>query len=570
MSGAKVITDLSAARPSTALATGRVPGRWRVESYACEGMEGKLLYADSRAGASAVTLPLGVRGWHRLTVGLWGEKEARAYRASGHRLKLSGDPCFKPLVRQVPSTGTLAFETIEEAVLTSADLTGRDLVIGPPAAGSSAVTAVAYVRCEPLSEAEVREIESDRKRTDCRRLIAYNDGLSFMGREGMGGWDKEDFWEMIEPYRHSDVESLYWGLVGDVTTFPTKVGTMATGPGAEDFEALEARGINPLTTALEYAHEIGLKFYIYQRMGAWEDPFPGDMWSSEFTKSHPEFRCVSKDGVPNPRLSYAFPEVRRYQIDLLSEVAEYGADGVDLNFMRGPVFVFYEEPLVSGFKKQFGEDPLTLDEWDERWLKYRRWPMTEFVRDLREELDAVGKRLGKSIAISAVTFPTPLGNLYYGLDIETWVKEGLIDRLVPWGNVRGMPPVDLEYYRKITEATSTTFWPHLFVFVDSTVADPSPTYMREALEYYDAGAQGLAMWDATGFDSMNLKGPLLRRLGHVDELRAAVEAGVDEMPVLKKLDSIGGLDLTVSSAPVTHRERVMPNPYPKHMFMWPS
>ena len=275
MSGAKVITDLSAARPSTALTTGRVPGRWRVESHACEGMEGKLLYADSRAGAPAVTLPLGVRGWHRLTVGLWGEKEA-----SGHRIKLSGDPCFKPLVRQVPSTGTLAFETIEEAVITSADLTGRDLVIGPPAAGSRAVTAVAYVRCEPLSEAEVREIESDRKRTDFRRLIAYNDGM-------IGGRDKESFWEVIEPYRDSDVESLYWGLVGDVTTFPTKVGTMATGPGAEDFEALEARGINPLATALEYAHEIGLKFYIYQRIGAWEDPFPGDMWSSEFTKSHP-------------------------------------------------------------------------------------------------------------------------------------------------------------------------------------------------------------------------------------------------------------------------------------------
>ena len=145
-----------------------------------------------------------------------------------------------------------------------------------------------------------------------------------------------------------------------------------------------------------------------------------------------------------------------------------------------------------------------LDEWDERWLKYRRWPMTKFVKDLRIKLDEVGKNLGKRIAISAITFPTALGNLYYGLDIETWVKEGLVDRLVPWGNVRGMPPADLDYYIKLTKGTSTTIWPHLFVFIDKTyMAKPGHDYKQDALDHYDKGAEGLAMWDLVGFDALN-------------------------------------------------------------------
>lgn len=568
MSTATVIRDLSTVQPATALSSGREPGHWRVSSYACEGVEGKLLYTDSDSEVPAVALPLGLRGWHRVTIGLWGELESRRYGADGNRFKLAGDPCFRPLVRQTPAIGTLVFETIEEVVLTCADLTGKDLIIAPPPPGSNAVTAVVYVRCEPLAPEEVRKIETDRNRKDCRRIIAYNDGLSFFGRREQ--WDKEDFWEMIEPYRDSDVESLYWGLVGDVTVFPVEHGTMATGPGAEKWESLMARGIHPVVTAMEYAHQLGLQFYIYQRMGAWADPFPMDIWVSDFTKAHPEFRCVSKEGVPIGRLSYAYAEVRRRQVDLLSEVVGYGADGVDLNFMRGPVYVFYEEPLLSGFKKEFGDDPRRLDEWDERWLQYRQWPLTAFLRELRRELDSLGKKLGKRLAISAVTFPTPLGNLYYGLDVETWVQEGLIDRLVPWGLVRGMPAADLDYYSELIRGTSTTFWPFLPIHEDPSGPDYN-SYRQDALEYYAAGAQGLAMWDLLAFHSMSVKGPLLRRMGHLDELRDAVqEQEKDEEPVTKKFEQIGAIDFTVRSAPATHRERLMPGEYPKHMFMWPS
>ena len=570
MGEARLISDLSTVQPQSALSDGVKAGHWRVCSYACQDIKGKLLYASAQDEAPAVTLPLGLTGWHRVIVGLWGELESIRYGANGNRLKLSGAPSFRPLVRQTSSRGTLAYETIEEAELTCADLTGQDLVIGGPPAGSPSVTSVAYVRCEPLTDAEARQIAADRDQTETRRLISYNDGVSYCGRRSH--WDRGDLWEMIEAYRHSDIRSLYWGLIGDEVYFPTKTGTMLTGREARWCQSLADRHINPLVTAMEYAHQLGLEFYVYQRMGAWQFPFPAED-GSEFVRAHPEFLCLTREGVPIGRMSYAFDEVRRHQIDLLAEVAAYGVDGIDLNFMRGPVFVFYEEPLVSGFKKEYGQDPRQLDEWDQQWLEYRRWPMTRFVRDLRQQLDAVGTKLGKRIALSAVTLPTALGNLYYGLDVETWVKEGLIDRLVPWGNVRGMPPVDLDYYMKLTEGTGTTVWPHLFIFRDASyAAKPGPKFVRDALKAYDAGVAGLAMWDLVGFDPQTVLGPHLRRMGHIDEMRAALTNGApDEAePVVRKLERLGKFDMKVFSAPTTHRERLIPGDYPKHMYMWPG
>ena len=586
MSICKVISDLSIAEPKSAISSNAKQGCWRTTNYQCGEIVGKMVYTDSSLmhpshngyslKPSSLTVPilrlkLNVTGWHRVIVGIWGDVEGRKYGASGQRMKLSGDRSYVPLVRQTPVEGsTLALETIEEVVFTHADLTNQDLMIAPPFPNSDTVTAVAYVKLESLSEAEIREIKKDRNSSSTRKLISYNDGLSFFGRKEY--WEKEDIWEMIEPYRYSDVKTLVWGLVGDRTIFPTKAGEMVEGPGSEKFYSLKDRGINPLVTALEYAHEMGLEFYVYQRMGAWLDTFPHEIWSSKFTLNHPEFRCVSKDGKLLTRMSYAYPEVRQRQIDLLAEVAAYGVDGIDLKFMRGPVFTFYEDVLVEGFKKEFGEDPRVLDEWDERWLKYRRWPMTKFVKDLRVKLDEVGKNLGKRIAISAITFPTALGNLYYGLDIETWVKEGLVDRLVPWGNVRGMPPADLDYYIKLTKGTSTTIWPHLFVFIDKTyMAKPGHDYKQDALDHYDKGAEGLAMWDLVGFDALNKTGPSLRRLGHIDEMREDVKnGGMYEPPIYQKLQQLGDADMSVFSAPTENRDRLIPNYYPKHMVMWPS
>ena len=553
----KLFSDFSKTTPAAAISPEPRKGYWRVCAYTSGEIEGKLLYTDAQGETPTLTLPLNLRGWHRVTIGVWGH--LFDYPGThGNRVKLSGDRCFKSLQRDgLPPADSISIEDIQ---LTCADLSGQDLLIAPPARGSSAATALAYVRCEALSSPQVEELQADRRNGDFRKTIAYNDGVSFVASRQYR--DKEDLWELVEWYRYSDMESLCWGMVGTVTAFPVKAGRMMTGYDAEAFEALNKKGINSLTTAMEYAQEMGLKFFVYQRMGRWADPFPGEYCTNDLCTEHPEWRCINREGIRTPHLSYAFPEVRRHQIELLAEIASWGVDGIDLNFLRGPVYVLYEQVLVEGFAKEYGEDPRELDEWDERWLRYRCRSLTAFVRELRTELDAVGKERGKHIALLATTFATELANLFYGLDLETWVREGLVERLIPWGNIRGMPPIGMDYYRGLVAGSRTELWPHLRGRGD--VAD----MCREALGLYESGAAGLAAWDNHNFDGKSVKGPFLRRLGHIDELRARLADKARQEPLIRRIDTLGTEDLRVACIPETHPERIMPEGYDKHHFMW--
>ena len=85
---------------------------------------------------------------------------------------------------------------------------------------------------------------------------------------------------------------------------------------------------------------------------------------------------------------------------------------------------------------------------------------------------------------------------------------------------------------------------------------------------YDAGAAGLAIWDTCNVDGKSVKGPLHRRLGRIDELRAALAAPQRRELTVRTIDTLGHEDLGVVSIPETHPERIMPDTYTKHQYMW--
>jgi glycosidase len=106
---------------------------------------------------------------------------------------------------------------------------------------------------------------------------------------------------------------------------------------------------------------------------------------SEFSKEHPEFRWRQRDGrAYHSQLSFAFPEVRQYKLALLKELLAYDIDGFFFDWIRtgdvrdnpqtdaeGVAGYGYEEPLVEGFKKEFGDDPAKIPNGDERWVRMR-------------------------------------------------------------------------------------------------------------------------------------------------------------------------------------------------------
>ena len=48
---------------------------------------------------------------------------------------------------------------------------------------------------------------------------------------------------------------------------------------------------------------------------------------------------------------------------------------------------------------------------------------------------------------------------------------------------------------------------------------------QRALEYYDAGASGLAFWDVSAAFPDGALAPIVRRMGHVDDVRAHLADG---------------------------------------------
>ena len=261
-------------------------------------------------------------------------------------------------------------------------------------------------------------------------------------------------------------------------------------------------------------------------------------------------------------MSYAYPGFRKVAISILREAAEYGVDGVNLQFKRGAPFVMYEPPLLEGFKKQTGLDARELDEWDECWLRYRSWPLTEFMRELRKELDQVGRKLGKRLEISVTSFPAKDENLFFGLDLKTWIEEGLVDTLAPMGLSHASGPVEMDYYIGLTKGTKCRFYPFLSTGLDASGRrrPRSASNFRElALKAYQAGADGLTIWDEFSvYRRSSTYG--LRRFGHVEKLK---KGPVKTPPPRRtiELNALGGHDLRHSAVP-TEYQRIYKWPHP--------
>ncbi len=107
-------------------------------------------------------------------------------------------------------------------------------------------------------------------------------------------------------------------------------------------------------------------------------------------------------------LDYSHEEVRRYYLRLAEELlARYDPDGLELDFLR------FSRHLTPGKERE--QAPL----------------MTEFVRSVRMAANAAGKARGRRIALSARVPEWRTAARAFGLDVAAWVREGLVDEVVP-------------------------------------------------------------------------------------------------------------------------------------------
>ena len=180
-------------------------------------------------------------------------------------------------------------------------------------------------------------------------------------------------------------------------------------------------------------------------------------------------------------------------VDILGELASYDVDGLALLFNRQPPFVGTE-----------ATDRLA--------------PATALLEEVRA---AIPDR-----PVTAWVFGTREQNIDVGLDVETWVRRGLVDTVAPYSSAaRGF-----SWGEAWTDPASIGSWTDL---VRGTGVALAPNVMprdmdgdghrRQALRLYWAGVENLAFWDTHG--RVPLFGGALRDLGHRDRLEAWSAAG---------------------------------------------
>jgi len=129
-------------------------------------------------------------------------------------------------------------------------------------------------------------------------------------------------------------------------------------------------------------------------------------------------------------------------------------------------------------------------------------------------LDEVGDAQGRRIATAYHVMNYLDANEWLGLDIETWVKEGLVDILIPAGcHAVGAPAAlgGTERFADIVKDTECQLYPDSLPRIY-----PAPSFVPAAMAEYGAGADGLTFWDADGRMLRCSEWAVQRELGHRD------------------------------------------------------
>jgi len=187
---------------------------------------------------------------------------------------------------------------------------------------------------------------------------------------------------------------------------------------AENLRLLWEDGIDPVQVQIDEAARLGVDFWFRLSMNDWhhyEDDTGRsiNLMGSSFFDDHPSYR-IGPDLGPGMGETlrhlqdYAHPEVRRLRLETAVEACErYDVTGFEYDFMRCPLY----------FKHSEVNQHIPL--------------MTEFVRQTRAALDAVGEKKGHPIGLSVRVPNTIAGALNLGLDVPVWIKEDLVDIVVP-------------------------------------------------------------------------------------------------------------------------------------------
>ncbi|HPT99388.1 MAG TPA: hypothetical protein PLU39_16115 [Armatimonadota bacterium] len=260
---------------------------------------------------------------------------------------------------------------------------------------------------------------------------------------------------------------------------------------------------DPLECALGLRERFGLRVWGWLAMNRHYGPAYGGMFASRWFRENPQWHDWGKNAKAplTSVVCYYFPEVRRERVAILKEVAERSPDGLVIGCCRQVPMLLYHPEMVAAFREETGIDPLKIDasnrEEYERWIRWRADHFTEVLRLLRRELRALELERGRRIPV-AVRVPS-VGlflNLAQGLDIEQWLREGLVDclQLDPLETCAGEGVHDVRPYLQL----GRRYQVRVIGGVGATWSQGGAAHLaglRRALGLLEAGVDGIEIYE---------------------------------------------------------------------------
>ena len=347
-------------------------------------------------------------------------------------------------------------------------------------------------------------------------------------QDGYQNWNQCNIVKDVRKFSgHPEVEAYSWGIGGSALFYPSRIGTLL---GEQDvfprkldkayvdsLRDLIRAGQSPIGVAVDKAHRIGTKIYAIYRMNAEYGPPYDKLFNSRFCREHPQYRIVSgQDGSTSPNLSYAFPEVRKYKLDILREVVQtYDVDGIHLEFLRNPPYFGYERPLGRGLREGVRPQyPFARLQGGCNVVQVPR-PVHDRLRPRVAQYSAQeGLKNGKRLWLGARVDWSEY--LRQGLDVEAWIKEGLIDMLAAGVNGLGYPYAPADEFVQMAKVTACKIYGSTspegagyrdpspeddktgFRFYPKSTSASLDMRRRRYLEYFKRGAQGMYLFNDGG------------------------------------------------------------------------
>ena len=249
-----------------------------------------------------------------------------------------------------------------------------------------------------------------------------------------------------------DVFVLQMGS-GNLFLHDTKVGEFYTAKlprhrfnAAKNARDLIARGLDPMRVLCDRAHHHGMKFLAGLRMNDLHDLWFKE-WICRRKKEHPDMLIGTKGRPPAPstrdwdhwdpdprRLAWNFADSRVVQmrLALLQEtVRKYDVDGLELDFLRMPIY------FPPGTEKEHAHI------------------LTGLVREIREMVDKKAEGVARALELGAIIPYSPQVCGAIGMEIDTWLAEGLLDYIVPRATDLFLTEIPFEEWKALIAGCKT-------------------------------------------------------------------------------------------------------------------